>query len=444
MAKGNSLVGRQHPPDTRQPIDVSPEAPISGTTRKTELDGCRILVVGINYWPEPLGIAPYTTGMAEHLAVLGAQVKVVTGLPHYPSWTVPAEFKKIRTIQEHNGVEIHRLAHSVPRAMTGLRRASYEATFALHAFVATLRERPDLVIAVSPALGGAGVGARLARRRRVPLIVVVQDLMAQAASQSGISGGSSLARLATKLERFALRSASVVAPVSDAFRPALDRLGVDEDHISLLRNWTHANGPRLSRDEARKALGWSPKEFLAIHTGSMGLKQDLGNVIEAARLIGPETAIRFVIVGDGSQRASLEAQACDVANLDLMDPVSDADYLHVLAAADVLIVNERPTVGDMSLPSKLTSYLAAGRPVVAAVSSSGSTALELQRTGGAAITVAPAEPSALAAAIRQLSADASACRIMSEAAATYASEHLVAGGALSRVETLAIRALELR
>ncbi len=62
--------------------------------------GRNVLIVGINYWPEPTGIAPYTTGMAEHLAKHAASVEVLTGLPCYPSWTVPAAYRR--------GLPLHR------------------------------------------------------------------------------------------------------------------------------------------------------------------------------------------------------------------------------------------------------------------------------------------------------------------------------------------------
>jgi colanic acid biosynthesis glycosyl transferase WcaI len=111
-----------------------------------DLEGARVLIFGINYWPEPTGIAPYTTEIAEYMAARGARVKVIAGLPHYPDWRVAPPYDKgFRFRQVHNGVEIIRLRHSVPGKMTVARRAAYEASYFAHAVLQTFSEHPDLI-----------------------------------------------------------------------------------------------------------------------------------------------------------------------------------------------------------------------------------------------------------------------------------------------------------
>lgn len=401
--------------------------------------GKRVLVVGINYWPEPTGIAPYTTAMAEYLAQHGADVSVLTGVPHYPEWRIPDSYRRrLATRELRRGVDILRLRHVVPRKMTALRRAAYEATFLTQAAIRGLRQRPDLVLASTPALGGALAAASVARRVHCPLTIVVQDLVALATEQSGIKGGGRLTAVTARLEGAALRSAAAVAVVSDSFIPAVKAYGVAPQRITVLPNWTHITPTRLTRDEARARLGWPPDPFFAVYTGNMGLKQDLGNVVEAARLLG-ESSIRMVLVGDGSQRRALETQARELRNVSFTGLIGDELYPVVLAAADVLVVNERPSVGEMSLPSKLTSYLAAGRPVLAAVSEGGASERELQSTGGAALTIPPGNPDLLAAAVAALSKDGARRQAMSLAAATYAGQNLDRERSLRALVALLVR-----
>ena len=109
-------------------------------------------------------------------------------------------------------------------------------------------------------------------------------------------------------------------------------------------------------------------EQVVLHAGNMGFKQDLENVIAAARLAerGP-TPIRLVLMGDGAERKRLERLAGDLPSVQFLDAQPEDVFMDVLAAADVLVLNERTTVLDMSLPSKITSYFRSGRPVVAAV-----------------------------------------------------------------------------
>jgi putative colanic acid biosynthesis glycosyltransferase WcaI len=207
-------------------------------------------------------------------------------------------------------------------------------------------------------------------------------------------------------------------------------------------NWSHVSPTSLTRTEARAALGWPADVFTVVHTGNIGLKQDLGNVVEAARRCPSGSGVRFVIVGDGSQRADVEACALGVSGVSFIDPLPADTYPLALAAADVLLVNERPSVGDMSLPSKLTSYLGASRPVLAAVAPGGATSKELARTGGAALVVPAGDPSALAAAVRELREDPRRRARMAERAGAYAQQELGQVAAMKRLDAVLEAAIE--
>ena len=407
-----------------------------------------MLVVGINYAPEPTGIAPYTTGMAEHLALTAGSITVLTGVPHYPNWRVPGEYRWVlrsheamhRTVTAEGtavgGLHLRRLRHYVPRRQSALTRAAYEATFLANAATVRLPQIPEVIVAVTPSLGGAVAAVPLARRYGAKLVVVVQDMMAKAASQSGISGGGRAARATAALERFALRQADLVVVVSDAFRSQLHEYGVPDERIRLMPNWSHIGRTEIDRDVARMVLGWPTDPFTIVHTGNIGLKQDLGNLVEAARLTADDADLRFVIVGDGSQCQAVREQATGLPNMHFVGPLDDDHYPLALAAADVLVVNERPGVADMSLPSKLTSYLVAGRPILAAVGDGGATSRELTRTGGAALVVPPGDPAAFVDGVRRLYSNPDLCEVMAMAGRTYADQTLGKDVATARLEVL--------
>lgn len=400
------------------------------------LAGHRLALVSMSYAPEPTGIGPYSSGTAEILAEAGAEVHAVAGVPHYPAWKVDPGYARVfRTREPLRGVTVHRARHTVPARQSAVSRLLWEATFLANA--GTLRlPRPDAVVAVSPSLSSAYVGAALARRRRVPFAVVVQDLYGQAAKQSGIAGGSSrVAEAAARAEAAVLRRADLVVVVSDAFREQVADYGIAEDRVRLLPNWSHIPAPTRPREQVRAELGWG-EEFVVLHTGNMGLKQDLGNVVEAARHLA-DAPVRVVLMGDGNQRAALEEQARGVRALTLRDPYPGDGYSDVLRAADLLLVNELPSVGDMSLPSKITSYLSVRQPVLAAVSSDGACARELARTAGGAVVVPPADPAGLAAAILDLAARPADLAAMGERGGTYAEATLGRASAAQRVVALA-------
>jgi len=132
-------------------------------------------------------------------------------------------------------------------------------------------------------------------------------------------------------------------------------------------------------------------------------------------------------------REQLLELASGVSSISYLEPVSEEEYPNLLQAADILIVNERDSVGDMSLPSKLTSYLAVGKPIIAAVSLNGACAQELSQTGGAAIIVPAGSPERFVSAIIELTKDPRKMAQMSQAAQKYAAANLSRDSAKSKV-----------
>jgi len=144
---------------------------------------------------------------------------------------------------------------------------------------------------------------------------------------------------------------------------------------------------------------------VALHAGAMGIKQDLDNVVAAARL-AQEGAhpVHFVLMGHGGERARLETAAKGLRTLTFLDPLPDQQYQAALAAADVLIVNEHAGLREMAVPSKLTSYFTSGRPIIAVTNRDSVTAGEINASQGG-IQVQPGDPAALLTAILGLRAD---------------------------------------
>ena len=384
------------------------------------LVGARVLVVGVDYWPDTTGIAPYTTGAAEHLAALGAHVHVVTGIPHYPSWTPSPDHRAPLSWEDRGGVRVARARHYVPAKQDALRRGAFELSWLAGAAVQDALTRADAVVAVSPNLSALPLARWAAARRGVRWAAVVQDLMGNAAANGGVRGGARVSGAVGRVEAAMLRSADLVGVIGEGFGDAVTRMGVDPGRIRLLPNWSHVTPSASDQATARARLGWRQDVLTAVHTGNMGAKQGLDNVVEAAREADRRGArVELVLVGDGSCRRELERLAEGVRSLRFVDPVDADEYPDVLAAADVLLVNERSDMLEMSLPSKLTSYLVSGRPVVAAVPPSGWTAAVLDESG-AAVRVPPADPAALLDAVTGLGADQAARQRMSAAGVAYA------------------------
>jgi putative colanic acid biosynthesis glycosyltransferase WcaI len=393
----------------------------------------RILFVAIYYWPELSGNAPYTSLLAEHLAERGHDVTVLTGMPHYPEGRIQRAYRgRLGWSEEHRGVEVRRRAHYVPGRQTALRRAAYEASFLLTGSFFRARPRPDIIVGVSPCLSGAALAAEYAFRTRRPFGLILQDLMGRAAEQSGISGGRTVARATAAAEGWIARRASSVAVVAPDFVAYLLDRGVRSDRIVHLPNWTHIAEPRGDRAATRRRLGWADHETIVLHAGNMGLKQGLEQVVDAAKSAGPRAAgVRFVLMGDGNQRSELERRAAGLSNVDFRPFEPPETFPDTLAAADILLLSERPSVRDMSLPSKVTSYLAAGRPIIAAVAAEGATAGLVTRSG-AAILANAGDPPGILRAIASIRADPVAGERLGRAGQRFATTELSSLDGLAR------------
>jgi colanic acid biosynthesis glycosyl transferase WcaI len=345
----------------------------------------KVAVVGINYSPEPTGIAPYTTGLAAGLTSRGHDVRVLTGYPHYPQWQRTGLGTPLRSDDEVHGVRVRRLDHVVPSGSSWAGRVAMELTFGLQVLTSQWGE-PEVVVCVSPPLLATAMAVARARMtwRRPALGILVHDLYGRGAAEAGVSSRA-VARILDRLESATFRSADGVAVIHTGFATSLVReLGVDPRRIREMRNWNHVGAPDpLASAAFRAAHHWAPDDIVVLHAGNMGHKQGLENVIAAAELAARTgSRARFVLLGDGNQRASLQSAAAGLENLEFLPPVSETDFPAALGAADVLLVNERPGVAQMALPSKLTSYFRSGKPILAATDARGLTASELAASGG--------------------------------------------------------------
>jgi colanic acid biosynthesis glycosyl transferase WcaI len=344
----------------------------------------KILIVSMHYAPETAGNAPYVTGFAEYLARVGNDVHVLTGMPYYPQWRVHRGYRhRMWRREQLKGVTVHRRRQYVPRNPSALGRAFCEATHLATGSVSR-SQSADVVVGVIPTVTDGLLAASIARRSRIPYGLVFQDLVAVGATQSGIASDWVTSAVAS-LERRVVAKAKNIGIVTPGFRPHIEALGVPSDRILQLRNWNRLAPPTRDTGEIRQSLGLPSNAIMCLHAGNMGAKQALENVIECARLAQTSSPrLFFVLMGDGSQRATLTrlADRYQLRNTKFMDPQPDGTYASVLRAADIYIVNQRRTLIDMALPSKLTAYFSAARPVVAAVHQDSETAFELNGSWG--------------------------------------------------------------
>lgn len=275
----------------------------------------------------------------------------------------------------------------------------------------------DLVIGVTGPDGDASTAAAIATATQARFVVVLRGL-------------------ADDRERVApaLRAAQLIAIPSEPFRHALTAHDIDSRRIALLPPWAHGAPTSFDRTDARRRLGWPKRGFIAVHTGPLDAVHDPADLLDAARLLGPDCLI--AIVGDGPDRAEVEARAQGISAVRVSGPLADDQAPLALVAADALLVTERGDTGLLTPPIQVADYLAAGRPVVAAVPFAGTVAAELSRSAGAGLVVPPGEPGRLAGALLALHADPGRRVGMSLAGLAYAEAQLSRRAVLTRFDRI--------
>jgi colanic acid biosynthesis glycosyl transferase WcaI len=372
----------------------------------------RFFIVSLNYSPELTGFAPHTTALAEHLARRGHEVTVFTGFPFLPQWSRRDEDRgRLFSILRTGRLTVRRLTHSIPRRPSSAwQRVAMEGSLAVMGFwamVAAMMEskgRPDAILYVGaqPALAMlARVVAGLTRR---PYFVNINDLAAQAARDVGIVGGP-LYRLLDAFEFAAYGGAAGASVLTGSFARALVAHGYPASRIRVIRSPINVDQIRpVPRDPAFRTQHGIPDDaWVVMFVGSMGRKQGMMNVVAAAALLRA-TSVRWVLVGAGEAKPELidATRRLGLEKVIHFVPLQEHDALpRAFAAADVLLLNQLGTVADTVIPTKLLTYMAAGRPVLAAVNPS-SQAAELLRDADGGLLVAPDSPEALAAGVRSL------------------------------------------
>ncbi|MCC6925500.1 WcaI family glycosyltransferase [Novosphingobium sp.] len=373
------------------------------------MKGRRVLIVGINYAPEPVGIGPYTQGLAEALVAAGAQVEAVVAKPYYPQWRTMAGYAGggWRRAQEQ-GVDLVRCPIYVPAEPSGLKRIIHLASFALSALPFALRaalrrrgERPELVVVLAPALLSvvtAWLAARIAGAR---LWIHVQDFEVEAALATGLmSGGSWPARLARWLEARLLGLGDRVSTISPQMCAKLRDKGIAAERVFEMRNWSDARfAPDPAGAAAIRAEWGLGARKVALYSGNIARKQGIEILVEAARQLQEREDIAFVICGEGPNRAELERLAAGLGNVQLHDLQPAERMGAMLTMADLHLLPQIAGAADLVLPSKLTNMLASGRPVVATTEPG--TGLYAEVDGCGTITP-PGDAAALATAVAEL------------------------------------------
>jgi colanic acid biosynthesis glycosyl transferase WcaI len=387
----------------------------------------RIQIWSSNYYPEPQGIGPLSTIMAERLAARGHDVLVVSAHPHYPEPVWGARQRPYR--ERHHGVPVLRLPLWVGRD-TGRQRVRQELSFTVaQSLAAPLLPPCDAIVAVSPSFPALAPCMAASRLRRTPWVLWLQDVVTDGAASTGLLPPNALLRAARRFERAAYASASRIIVVAESFRRNLLRKGVPDHKITRIYNPATTDldtGSALVREVT------SPPRVLAM--GNIGRSQGLDRIVDAFERSTAlaERDARLVVAGHGVEAPAVRARVS--SDRVLMTGVLGPEALdRELRHAALGLVSQRADIAEFNLPSKLMNYMAYGVPVLASVRPDSETARIVESSGAGWVADAR-DPDRFAECAARALDDAAGLARASASGRTFAHAHFAPSTRAERFE----------
>jgi glycosyltransferase involved in cell wall biosynthesis len=354
----------------------------------------RLLVLNQYYWP---GVEATAFLLSQLCAALADEfdVTVVTG-----RLAIPRADPGRAT---HDGVEIVRV-HSTAydRSSLPLRALNY-VTYLLASLRAGLGvRRPDVVLCMTDPPVIADVGLAIARRFRVPLVVVSQDVFPEIAVELKRLENRSLIGVLRALIGFYLRRADRVVAIGDTMRRRLVEKGAPPERVTIIPNWVDTGTIQPApRDNEWSRENGLVDRFVVMHSGNVGHAQNLDALVRSTTFLRDLDDLTVMIIGGGARHAELVALAerleADAVRFMGYQPRETLSLS--LSAADVHVVGLAAGLSGYVVPSRLYGILAAGKPVIVAADADSETARLVEREQ-CGVVVPPGRPELLAQALR--------------------------------------------
>lgn len=381
----------------------------------------KILIVTQYFWPENFRINDLALGLCER----GNKVDVLTGNPNYPKGEFFEGYGFTNVEKENwNSISIYR-SPLIPRGKgSGLRLMINYLSFALFSTIRSffIKGNYDLIFVYEPSPITVGIPAViLSKRLKIPIFFWVQDLWPESVSAAGQVRNKFIIKQLDLFTRWVYRNSNKVLIQSKAFREYLLNQKVPDEKIIYYPNSTEAFYKVVK--PSQDIIDLFPKtEFKVLFAGNIGEAQDFDNIIEAARIVNNQTKnIHFYIVGDGRKKNYLKEKVMDLKlndNFHLLGAFPTDKMPDFFACSDALLVTlKKNDIFSMTIPSKVQSYLACGRPVIAALDGEGASVIKESKAGFVAAT---GNPSALAdSIIKMYSLSNEERKMLSENARNY-------------------------
>ncbi len=369
----------------------------------------RVAIITTNFWPERTGISQTVGEFARFLAGHGIDVSVATALPYYPEWRIWDGYRSALWRTERlGGMTIRRTWHFVSPQPSTITRLLHEVTLSLFGTPRILQAiwGADVVYLVSPGLSYACMGMLLSKLMRRRTVLIVKDVMPDAAIELGMLRSRFLISVSRALARWIYRRADEIHTLGEGMRRRITR-DVEAWKVRIVPDTIDGAELEPVTPEANEfrrryvAAG----TFAVLHTGNMGQKQDLELLLRTASRYKDDPGVQFYVFGDGAAKERFLRTRDELGLRNVWHhPLQDRGMLrHMLSGADVVLISQLPEVVDIVVPSKLLTALGAGAMIVAACAAESETARLVGDSEGG-IVIDASDDAALHGAIERIRA----------------------------------------
>ena len=394
-----------------------------------------VLIIGINFYPEPTGIGKYTSEFAFSLVEKGFDVSVITSFPYYPQWKIFNGYTNRWYKKEMiHGASVTRCPLYVPGSLSGLKRMMQDFSFFITAFGSLFMKMLsgksyDVVFIPSPSFMSGFLGIFYSFfYRKTKFVYHIQDLQIDAAEELGMINNKMLLNVLKWGEGLILKSADWVTTISTGMKNRIAAKPYKVKKQYLFPNWVDFGTIYKKQADISKisSLGFPVNKLLCFYSGAVGEKQGLEMVLDAAKLASVQLPdMIFVIAGSGPYTQVLKKKAHDqeldnlyfieLQPLDVFNELLNHAFLHLIIQKD--------KASDLLLPSKLTNILAVeGLAIVTA--SPGTTLYDIVHSNKLAYIVPPDNPIAFWNALVEINAAPETVALYKNNAGKYAHNYL--------------------
>jgi colanic acid biosynthesis glycosyl transferase WcaI len=364
----------------------------------------RILIVSQYFWPENFRVNDLTGELSRR----GHDVTVLTGQPNYPEGRILPQYRAKPSAFEHfGGVPVVRVP-VVPRGTSSVQLVLNYASFALSASSLgawKLRGQPfDAIFVFQTSPITAALPALLLRRlKRAPVLMWILDLWPDTLSAVGVVRSPWLLALVRQLVRFIYARCDRILVQSRAFEPKVAALAGESKKIRYLPGWAEAIFDADEAPAAAPELAPFAEDFKILFAGNIGEAQDFPAILDAVEALRDVPNLRWLIVGDGraAPQVDKEIRRRGLGDRIILLGRYPLDRMPAFfAGADALLVALRKEpIWSMTIPGKVQTYLAAGKPLLAMLDGEGGRVI---REAGAGLVAPAGDSEALAANVERM------------------------------------------